>query len=159
MTASMQTLDSQHSTPDSSPTRRGAILTMELVLVLPVFLTLLFAVVEFSLLTSARMRIADAARVGVRRVCLSSASVESVKADVAEILGPGLSHNASIHVSSPTRSGGLANVRVVVPMSNVTPDLLWAVGFSVDGRVLVADAPMVREHDTVSVDQRGQEQL
>ena len=37
---------------------------MELVLVLPIFLLLLFAIVEFSLLTTARVRISDA---GARR--------------------------------------------------------------------------------------------
>ncbi len=139
--------------------RRGAVLTMELVLVLPIFLLLLFAIVEFSMLTSARLRIADAARSGVRSICLSNASDESIRTDIRNILGPKLAENIRIDVAIPRQTGALANVRVTIPMSNAAPDLLWMTGFSVRDRVLIADAPMVREHDLVSSDHSDSEQF
>lgn len=130
---------------------------MELVLVLPVFLLLLFAIVEFSMLTSARLRVADAARLGVRSICIANTPNETVRSQITEALGPSLARDVEIQVERPKRSGEVVNVRIAVPMSNATPDLLWMTGFSIRHRTLVAEAPMVREHDVVSVGETGQE--
>jgi hypothetical protein len=145
--------------PQRLTSRRGAILTMELVLVLPLFLLLLFSIVEFSMLASARQRVSDAARTGVRKICLANASEESVRSEVVRALGPALAQNITIYVTRPDRQGEIANVRIAVPMNNATPNLLWIAGFNVNQRYLVADAPMVREHDTVSVGHHDSEQL
>jgi hypothetical protein len=127
---------------------------MELVLVLPIFLLLLFAIVEFSLLSTARIRISDAAHAGARRLCLSDTGPEGIRHQVKLILGNKLSRNATIEVADSHKPGERINVRILVPMKNATPDLLWATGFSVRNRILVAEASMVREHDTISVDQQ-----
>lgn len=149
----------KHRSANQKQKRRGAILTMELVLVLPMFLLLLFAIVEFSMLMSARSRVADAAKAGVRRICIANASADIVRADVTELLGPTLSQNVAIDVQIPERAGEVANVQIVIPMSNAAPDLLWMTGFSVRDRHLVAEAPMIREHDTVSAGRDSSQQL
>ena len=122
---------------------------MELVLVLPIFLLLLFSILEFTFLVTARTRISDAAHVATRQLCLSNVSSDDVRQNVSRMLGDHLSHKATVEITIPERAGQLANVRILVPMRNATPDLLWMTGFSVNGRVLVADAPMIREHDSV----------
>ena len=63
---------------------------MELVLVLPVFLLLIFSIVEFSMLMSAQTRVANAAQNGARllSVCgMPSAAAEAdVKARVEQLI-------------------------------------------------------------------------
>ena len=127
---------------------------MELVLVLPTFLLLLFAIVEFSLLTTAPIRISDAAHAGARRLCLTDTRAEDIRDEVKQMLGRKLSRDASIEVAGLQQAGERIIVRIRVPMKNATPDLLWPTGFSVRGRTLIADALMVREHDTISADQQ-----
>ena len=127
---------------------------MELVLVLPIFLLLLFAIVEFSLLTTARVCISDAAHAGARRLCLSDTGPDDIRDEVKLMLGRKLSRDATIEVAGLQKAGERIIVRIRVPMKNATPDLLWPTGFSVRDRTLVADALMVREHDTISTDQQ-----
>jgi len=116
---------------------------MELIFVTPLFLLLLFAVVEFTLLSTARMRILEAAQVAVARVCLTNGTESDVKSDVQMLLGPLLCREASIQFVWPEDVGDIAAARVTIPMRNATPDLLWPTGFSVKGRVLVAESVMV----------------
>ncbi|MCA9051516.1 MAG: pilus assembly protein [Planctomycetaceae bacterium] len=131
--------------------RRGAVLTMELLLVTPLFLLLLFAIVEFSLLTAAQHRVSDAAHAAVRRLCLGSADSEHLQKDLAADLGPKLAPKAVIQVNDSGRTGDRVYVRVELPMRNASPDLLWMTGFSVQNRILAGEALMVREHDALPV--------
>lgn len=131
--------------------RRGAILTTELLLVLPIFLLLLGAIVELTLLVTARNQMANVAHAATRQLCLGRPSDDAVRQQVSQLLGATLSKNASIEITRGQRAGDLANVRLVIPMRNASPDLLWVTGFSVGNRVLVADAPMVGEHDDLTI--------
>ena len=131
--------------------RRGAILTTELLLVLPIFLLLLGAIVELTLLVTARNQMANVAHAATRQLCLGRPSDDAVRQQVSQLLGATLSKNASIEITRGQRAGDLANVRLVIPMRNASPDLLWVTVFSVGNRVLVADAPMVREHDDLTI--------
>lgn len=134
-----------------SPSRRqGAILSMELVLVLPIFLMLIFAIVEFSMLMSARTRISDAARQGSRLLCITGASSEQIRYAVNRMIGPALSRQCEIDVQPAGYAGGVGNVHIRIPMQDAAPDLLWMIGFSVQNRFLEADAPMVMERQMVS---------
>ena len=125
--------------------RRGAILSMELVLVLPIFLTLVFAIVEFSLLASARTRVTDAARHGARLMCLTGASSDDVRQATTGLLGVHLSRHCQVDIRRSVHAGEVGSVHVQVPMRNATPDLLWFAGFSVSRRFIHADASMVME--------------
>ena len=129
----------------STSKRRGAILSMELVLILPIFLLLIFAIVEFSMLMSAHTRVANAAQSGARLMSLRGASAEEVREQVNSLLGAALSRNCLIDVQPASHAGDIGRVSVRVPMQNASPDLLWIAGYSLTTRSIVADAPMVME--------------
>ena len=127
------------------PSRLGAILSMELVLVLPIFLLLLFAVVEFSLIATAQSRINTVAQSATRQLSLHGATPDELKQQVQTSLGPKLAQQAFIKIIDPPNAGDIANVEVVVPMRNTAPNLLWIIGFDLNERHLSASAPMVKE--------------
>jgi len=130
--------------------RLGAILSMELVLVIPIFLLILFSIVEFSMLSSARTRVTDAARHGARLLCISDRSHNDVRKEVTRLLGRQLSKQAVVNIDDTGHPGDTVNVRIHIPMKNASPDLLWMTGFSVRDRYLRAQAPMAREHDVAT---------
>jgi Flp pilus assembly protein TadG len=130
--------------------RRGAILSMELVLVLPILMLLIFAVAEFSMLTSAQTRVSDAARHGARVLSMSGGSSSEIQLLVTQMLGPNLANGCQVEVHPGKFAGDTGLVRVTVPMQNATPDLLWMTGFSVRGRSIRIEAPMVMEQRLVS---------
>lgn len=136
--------------PGRTPGRRGAILSMELVLILPIFLMLILSMAEFSLLMSARTRVCDAARQGSRMLCLGGQSPEQIRSQLTAILGAGMGRQCQIVIQPAAGPGDLANVQIRVPMHCATPDLLWMTGFSVRNRYLEADAPMVMERQTAT---------
>lgn len=123
---------------------------MELVLVLPIFMLVLFSIIEFSMLSTARTRVTDAARHGSRMLCISDRSHDEVRVEVRKLLGSTLSRQAEIDIHDSRTPGDVVNVHVRIPMSNASPDLLWMAGFSVRNRYLGAEAPMVREHDVAT---------
>jgi Flp pilus assembly protein TadG len=82
--------------PQRQHSRSGVILSLELVLVLPIFLLLLFAIVEFSLLTTARIRISDAAHAGARRLCLTDTRAEDIRDEVKQILFRPISNDCDV---------------------------------------------------------------
>lgn len=125
--------------------RRGAILSMELVLILPIFLMLILSMAEFSMLMSARTRVCDAARQGSRMLCLGGQSPDQIRSQLVAILGSGMGRQCQIEIQPAAGPGDLGNVQIRVPMHCATPDLLWMTGFSVRNRFLEADAPMVME--------------
>jgi len=125
--------------------RRGAVLSMELVLVLPMFLLLIFSLVEFSMLTSAQARVASAAQAGARYMSISGAGESAVRQRVADVLGAELSVACSIVVQPAAYVGETGYVSVAVPMQNASPDLLWCIGFGLSGRNIEARAGVVAE--------------
>ena len=140
------------TTHNRTDVRRGVILSMELVLVLPIFLLLIFAIVEFSMLMSARTRAGDAARNASRKLSISGAPSEVIQRTVFDTLGPRLAVNCSVEIQPALKAGDICNVQVRIPMNSVSPDLLWMTGFSLQGRYLQADAPMIMEHAVQSND-------
>jgi hypothetical protein len=125
--------------------RRGAVLSMELVLVLPLFLLLIFSLVEFSMLTAGQARVASAAQAGARYMSLSGAGESAVQERVAQVLGADLSAVCSIAVEPAIYVGETGYVTVSVPMQTASPDLLWFIGFGLAGRSLEMRAGMVAE--------------
>ncbi|GDX91877.1 hypothetical protein LBMAG46_18840 [Planctomycetia bacterium] len=131
------------------PGRRGAILSMELVLVLPIFLLLIFGIAQFSMLMAAHARITSAAQSGVRMMSLSGSGVPEVQERVANLLGATLAANCEIDVQPAEYAGQIGSVFIKVPMSNASPDLLWMTGFSLTDRYLESSAAMVMERVAV----------
>lgn len=118
---------------------------MELVLVLPIFLLLIFSIVEFSMLMSAQTRVASAAQSGARMMSISGASSEEVEERVKDLLGPALAGDCSIQIHAASKPGEVGRVYVRVPMASASPDLLWMVGFGLSQRSIESDAAMVME--------------
>jgi Flp pilus assembly protein TadG len=133
--------------PGRRPLRRaGAILTMELLLVLPIVLALFFGMVEFSMLWTARGRVQEAARAGCRAATLPGASVVSVtQASQYALQKPALAQCASVSISGGQCSGDLVAVRVSVPMNAAAPDLLAIFGISLSQLSLSAETVMRKE--------------
>ena len=123
---------------------------MELVLVLPIFLILIFAVVEFTFLMSARAQVGDVALQAARCMSLSGCSAEDTEQMTRQMLGPVLARNCRIQVLREKNGGQPGNVRIDIPMRNAAPDLLWMIGFGLRNRYLSADAPMLMERDVAS---------
>jgi hypothetical protein len=118
---------------------------MELVLVLPLFLILVFSIVEFSMLMSAQTRVANACQSGARMMSLTGASPEEIDSRVRSLLGPKLANSCQVSVKPGGYPGDVGYVSVRVPMKNASPDLLWITGYSLQGRSLDASTPMVME--------------
>ncbi len=118
---------------------------MELVLTLPILLIVLMALFEFSLLFMGRSAVIESCRAGVRHGTLSGATPESVESEVRKVLPPALQEGLKLDYNPATRPGEPVRLAVQVPMSNIAPDLLWAVGFGLNGRDLIYEACMVKE--------------
>lgn len=146
MTGRLNTTEARNRRSD----RSGVILSMELVLVLPIFLILILSIVEFSMLMTARARITDAARMGSRLLCVSGLTPDEIRDRIGSMLGPQMASQCQIEIQSASTAGAIGNVRIRVPMSCASPDLLWMTGFSIRGRSIDADAPMVMERVTAS---------
>lgn len=130
--------------------RMGAILSMELVLVLPIILLLLFAVCEFSMLASAQTQVSDSARNTARLMSISGMPAAEAETAVLKLLGPGLSRGARVRVQAGQFPGDSCQITVFVPMNNATPDLLWMTGFSVKDRFMTGHASMVVEREAAA---------
>lgn len=126
------------------PNRRGW-LSMELVFVLPILLFMLLGMLEFSLLFFARSEVTEAARTGARTAMLAGVTEEEVIAAIRSTLSQRLHRGLSIHVDLGEQSGDPVGVAVRVPMHNASPDLLWPIGYSLDGQYLYAETSYLKE--------------
>lgn len=132
--------------------RRGAVLALELIMVLPVLFIILLATVEFGILLMASQGVGAAANVGSRNAALPSSSKASVEAAVNTALsgyawdgmhetvifvdqGLGfVKDNGLVLQSAP--SGSIVSVTVNVPMDDAAPDLLKFFGISIANKDL-----------------------
>jgi hypothetical protein len=118
---------------------------MELVMTLPILGIVLFALFEFSLLFFARGQVVEACRAGGRMACLSGCGCETVENSVRQSLSPRLRRAAQIEVEMGEHTGDWVRVAVSVPMNEASPNMLWPVGFNLNGRNLYAETWMVKE--------------
>ena len=118
---------------------------MELVLILPILMLVLAGLFEFTLLFFARGEVVEASRVAARKATLPGVTVQDVEDEVLKVLHPRF-HN-SLHVDAllGQKSGDVVAVAVTVDMSAAAPDLLWPIGYSLQGRPLLSEACMIRE--------------
>jgi len=124
--------------------RLGAVLSMELILVLPIVLGLVFSIIEFGMLWSASQRVKDASAAGCRTASFRGADETAVRRAVERTLGrPSLITNYSIDIRQDVSNE--VSVSVAVPMRSAAPDLLRFVGFALDGRLLSSQTVMRKE--------------
>jgi len=127
------------------PSRRKGFVSIEVILVLPMFMLLLLGLCEFSLLMSARGTVVDAARAGARYATLHGVNDDEVGEEVRRSLSGPLGKYARVDSRIGEYSGDEVLVRVRVPMSAAAPDLLWPIGYSIRNREIVAEARMLKE--------------
>lgn len=118
---------------------------MELVLTLPILLLVLFAVLEFGLLFFARSSVVQASRTVARQAALRNVTAEDIETQVKAVLSPSLQRGMVIHYQPAERSGETVTVGIEVPMVAAAPDLLWTVGYSLQGRSLYAETTLIQE--------------
>ena len=120
--------------------RLGAMLSIELIIVLPILLAILLASVEFGILIMAQQGVGAAANMGAREAAKPSSSKSSVEAAVAAavqgwkwknddeivIYVDGVKDTGSLLATAPT--GATVSVTVNVAMNKAAPDLLNTFG-------------------------------
>jgi hypothetical protein len=119
---------------------------MELLIVMPLLLTLFLAAIEFGLIWSANQRVKVASVQGCRVATLPGACADDVKAAVKSALGQaGLAATSRVTIEGGVCSGDLVAVDVVVPMNAASPDMLRIFGFSLRTRQLTGRTVMRME--------------
>jgi hypothetical protein len=122
--------------PHSRRNTRHGVIIVEILLVAPLFVILLTAMIEFSLLLVARQEMLAACREGCR-VASHGAANDEVRAAVVNVLGDGRLAQASVKITHFEEDHVLPHaprdrVRVVVhlPTTAVVPDFLGLIGIS-----------------------------
>lgn len=126
--------------------RRGAVLSTELILLVPITFGLLMALAEFSMLWLANERVVAAAQAACRTATLPGATTQAVQQAAASALGkPVLISQATIEVTWAAHAGEPVWVEVRLPMRSAAPDLLGFLGFGLGDRQIVAQCVMRKE--------------
>ncbi len=125
--------------------RRSGVLSMELVLTLPILALLLAGLLEFTMLFFARGEVVEASRVAARKATLPGATLEDVEDEVLKVLHPRFHDSVQVAAELGQKSGDIIAVAVTVDMSAAAPDLLWPIGYSLQGRPLLSETCMIRE--------------
>lgn len=133
-------------------TRTGAVLALELIMVMPILLMVLLATVEFGILLMASQGVGAAAAHGSRNSALPSTSTASVTAAVATALdgyiwqgteevviyvdagGGFVLDTPGNNVLENAPSGSIVSVTVNVESDQAAPDLLKYFGISLAGK-------------------------
>jgi Flp pilus assembly protein TadG len=133
--------------------RPGAILAMELLLVLPLMMAIFFGTVEYGMLLAAEARLSNASREGAR-VAAAGGNLDDVKAAVKASLLMGEQNLVEIQAvltdppssTQPVSPGSPVTVNVSAPAKSVgVPDYLRFVGFSIANRCLIGQTVMRKE--------------
>jgi len=130
-------------------TRRGHV-AIELLIVLPILLTVLLGTIEFSLLLTAQQQVSLASREATR-VAATGGSVADIEQAVRLALGDARFAQASVTAmltdgnGDPVASGEPIAVQVQMPASAAVPDLLIFAGLSIRNQVLVGQTVMRKE--------------
>lgn len=131
-------------------TPRHGTLAIELLIVLPLLLTVLLAGVEFSLLLVAQQQVVVASREGAR-VAAQGGAADDVQAAVQKFLGQGPLSQASVTATltddhgQPIPAGGSVSVTVSIAATQAVPDMLAYVGISLSNQSLVGRTVMRKE--------------
>ena len=118
---------------------------MELVLTLPVLMILLFGIFEFTCLFFTYGSVVEASRVGARKATLHGVFEEDVHAEIHRSLGTWLYQASEVAVESGEASGEQVTCAVRIPMTACAPNLLWPIGFDLNGRFIECATRMAKE--------------
>ncbi len=112
---------------------------------LPIFGIILLGLFEFSMLFFARGAVVEASRVGARKASLPGVTSEDVEDEIRKVLEPRLQSSMQVDMELGDRSGDVVAVAVSVSMADAAPNLLWPIGYSLQGRSLYSETRMIRE--------------
>lgn len=127
--------------------RRRGILAMEMLIALPILLSIVLAVVQFALLLSARQQVTVAAREAARVAALGGSPAE-IRRVVDRFVGPSVGTVTARMTDTkgmPLPPGEPVEVSVRIPTRRMVPELLGMIGFGLGDRELVARAVMRKE--------------
>lgn len=133
-----------HNLKDRRRAGRG-VLSLELALTLPILMVLLMGLFEFSMLFYGRGAVVQASRAGARKATMPGATREDVEQAILNELPARLAAGMRFEADMDGNTGDLVSVAVRVPMNRISPDLLWPIGFGLDGRYLSTETRMARE--------------
>jgi hypothetical protein len=126
------------------------VLSLELLLVLPIVLMVCLGVVELSMLLMGMQRVQAASnaacRVGTLPASDLMAQRQAMASAAAGALGTvGMAAACQVQSQIGAYAGDPVVVQVSVPMTAAAPDLLKMIGFSLQGRQLVAHTQMCKQ--------------
>jgi hypothetical protein len=124
------------------PRRKGALLSSELLLVVPVVAALLFGIVEISCLVSTFNNLKHASCIGARVGSVTPGQChDSVTATVQQVLdNPELIEEVKIVYDDSGEPGEICRVTLQLPMSEAAPDLLGVLGVKLTGTMEASTA-------------------
>jgi Flp pilus assembly protein TadG len=130
--------------------RKGAVLSLELLFVLPILAVLFFGLLEVSLLLMGMQRVqaasSAACRVGTLPANDPVAQQQAMKDAAARALGQaGMIATYQMQADVGRYVGDPVLVQVSVPMTAASPDLLGMIGFSLKDRQLVGRCEMCKQ--------------
>jgi Flp pilus assembly protein TadG len=131
--------------------RVGAILSLELLLVLPILITIILGVVELSLLMMGMQRVQAASRaaclVGTLPADDWQAQEQAMRDAAEQAMGnAGMIDTYEIEeMDTGTFSGDPVVFSLSVPMTAAAPDLLRVIGLSLEGRQLASRTEMCKQ--------------
>ncbi|NND97928.1 MAG: pilus assembly protein [Pirellulaceae bacterium] len=117
-----------------SATRRTAVAAVEFAVVAPIFMMMVFGIVEFGRMMMVQQTLINASREGARMAVMESATADSVVATVQDYLA-----GAAVDVSggsvkvTPDPSAATNNEKVTVAISVPFSDVSWIPPFFYDG--------------------------
>ncbi len=130
--------------------RKGAILSLELVLALSVCVVLFFAMFEFSMLLATNTRLQMASRLGCRAGTLPAVDAAQQELAICEAVDRALARSdlieaRTLNLELGQYAGDEVAVEIRLPMDAAAPNLLVPLGFDLAGHELTVRTVMRKE--------------
>ncbi|MCR9200883.1 MAG: pilus assembly protein [Planctomycetaceae bacterium] len=123
--------------------RRGILLTMELLLILPLLLLVLSAIVQCSLLVSARSQMTSAALAAAHQISSVPMDADDIRELLRAMLGADLAEGAVADIVIPDAPGDVGHLHLQIRMEQILPRLPGRQLISGNSSWLVIQVPIV----------------
>ena len=100
--------------------RRMAVAAVEMAIVTPILLTMLFGIIEYGWVFTVRQALVTASREAARTAALPGSTVEDVEARIAEYMDPLALTTHESEVTCDDNDNPTGTVRVSIPYSDIT---------------------------------------
>jgi len=140
----------RRSTSGRAFPRRRAVLSLELLLVLPLLFGVVLGLVELSMIASANQRIKTASALACRIATFPATSDDALIDAVQNVVDNtlrrhSLKENCHITLTPGQSTGDDVVVEITLPMIHAAPNMLAFLGFSLEDRQLFARTVMRKE--------------